>query len=216
MASVDVNPLIIGADGRPVAVDALVELRRIRPPFGPRPDAGDGRRRRAVRGAVRASGRGRRRGVERIRASSDSCRCTTCWHPGTPVPSSAPTCTARRCSACRRSPTSPRFPTAPSTSCSCARRRPPTPTLLEACAAQGGQGGVRDVRRLRRSGTAGQARRGRARRPRRRARHPARRPERPGRRQHAGRRCARRSSLPTRRPDASPSPARAATSCRAS
>ena len=66
------------------------------------------------------------------------------------------------------------------------------------------------------AGPQGQRAEERAGRPRRRSRHPPRRTERPRGRQHAGRRCARRSSLRTRRLDGSPSPARAATSCPAS
>ena len=94
VASVDVNPLIIDADGAPVAVDALVELRRA--DHGDRtpspPAAADSR---AVRRPVRARGVSSSPGRRRTRASSGSCRCTTCWPPGMPGPSTAPTCTAR-------------------------------------------------------------------------------------------------------------------------
>ena len=90
------------------------------------------------------------------------------------------------------------------------------PDLLRACAAQGNPGGVPDLRRVRRSGRRRTGRRERARRPRRRARNPAGRAQRPGRGEHAGHRSAPRSSPRIRRPARSGSPARAATSCRRS
>ena len=90
VASVDVNPLIIDADGRPVAVDALVELRSVRPPVRPRAGAGDARR---PSSSPPCSSRAVSSSPERRRtpASSGSCRCTTCWRRGTPGRSTAPT-----------------------------------------------------------------------------------------------------------------------------
>src|SRR5918994_1264306 len=57
------------------------------------------------------------RARRRIRASSDSCRSTTCWRRDTRDPSSPPTWPVRRCSASGRSATSPICPTTPSRLC---------------------------------------------------------------------------------------------------
>ena len=212
--SVDVNPLIVDADGAPVAVDALVEVGE------PAVRAADRAARRptdrAVPRPVRAARRGRRRRVDppgqvRLRRPAQ--------HPGQRLrraASSPPTCRARRCSAShdrrrrRRPARRRRRPRLRVHAGGGQRRRCCGPARPRACAAA-----FLTVGRLRRG------RRRRAGAPRRelvaagrRARHPARRPQRPGRGQHAGRRCAPRSSRPTRRPGASASPARAATSCR--
>ena len=81
VVSVDVNPLIVDATGIPIAVDALVEIGQ-----RARLHRADqrARRARATRRSRRCSSRAASwsRGRRRIRASSGSCRSTTCWQPG--------------------------------------------------------------------------------------------------------------------------------------
>ena len=183
IASVDVNPLKIGTDGAPVAVDALIELRAAPTwiPIGPAPGAADSR---AVRvpcsSPVEWSSPGRRRTL----ASSGSCRCTTCWHRGTPGRSTAPTSTARSCLECRPSGTCPRSPTEEPTSSSCAPHPPPTRHCSTACAAKGIKAAFLTSAGYAESGPAGKLAEQELVDLAGRARHPARRPQRPGRGQH--------------------------------
>ena len=215
VVSVDVNPLIV-VDGRPVAVDALVELgdrvtgrrhagrhadaEQFRALFEPRGVvvAGASTPSRQVR--VRRAAQHPRRGLRRAR----SCATNLEGDAGA----------RHRHRARHRRPAR----RAVATSCSCARRRRANPDLLRACAEQGHPRRVRHSRRAtaRRATRAGSAEHelvaladelgillaG---------------PERPGRRVDAGARCARRSSRPY--PPAGPhrrSPASRATSCRRS
>ncbi len=124
IVSVDVNPLIVRADGTPVAVDALVELgapaAAARRPSRPS-------QRRAVPCPVRPQGcahRGRQQPPRQVRVRQPPQRA---GQRVTPEACTARTCRARRCSASARWPTSPSCPTVPSTSCSCALRPAPTP-----------------------------------------------------------------------------------------
>ena len=92
--SIDVNPLIIGSNGEPVAVDALVELRSVPTRrLVTATQAGADRRSSSLPSSSRAVSSLRAR--RRTPASSGSCRCTTSWRRGTPGRCSAPTCTAR-------------------------------------------------------------------------------------------------------------------------
>ena len=183
--SVDVNPLIVTADGMPIAVDALVELRAAAAAgaAAPLPPGAVGR---AVPRPVRAAWRARRRRFVaprqvRLRVAAQPARQRL-----PRAPCSAPTCRARRCSASAPSPTSTSCPTARSTSCSSARRRAANPALLRACAAKGVRAAFLTSAGYGEAGDEGPPSRGRAGGAGRRARHPARRAQRPGRRQHAG------------------------------
>ena len=128
VASIDVNPLIVDA-GRPSDRGRRAGRARRRSVLrnvGPQRQTQPHRRRSSGPCSNRAACSSR--ALPPIRASSGSCRSTTCWPAGTRARSSAPTCRARRCSACARSPTSPSCPTARSISSSCAHLRPPTST----------------------------------------------------------------------------------------
>ncbi len=107
--SVDVNPLIVGADGVPIAVDALVEQREVpaggSPPSLSRP-APTPQQFRALFEPRACSSPAPRR----IPASSGSSSCTTSWPAATRARSTAPTCRARSCSTSPRSRMSSELP----------------------------------------------------------------------------------------------------------
>ena len=193
VASVDVNPLIVDAGRRAVAVDALVEVGdgdadaastapgRRRPPSSSAPCSS--------RAACSSPAR------RRTPASSASCRCTTCSPAATRARVFGTNLQGEEVLGIR---TVADVADLPDGEIDLVFVCTPASANLDAAAGvrgEGRQGGVPDVGRLRRGGRGGQAGRGRAGRPRRRARHPARRPERPGRRQHAG-----QAVRPDRRP----------------
>ena len=122
VVSVDVNPLIVGRDGMPVAVDALVEVGDEATVESRRTVAPDAVAR-AVRRVVRTARRARRRGVVaprqvRLRGHAQPAR-----PAATRAPSTARTCRAKRSSASPPCPTRRRCPTTRSTSSWCAPQR---------------------------------------------------------------------------------------------
>ena len=213
VASVDVNPLIVGADGAPVAVDALVEIGRTAAaaaaPAGRGPPTSSSVRcssRRACWSPVR----------RRTPASSASSASTTSSPAATRAACSARTCRARRCSASSTVADIDELPDGAIDLVFVCTPASANPDLLRACAAKGVEGRVPHQRRLRRGGRRGPS----APRPsswrsptssascspvptdRAWSAHPS--------------TCARRSWRRTRRPAASAWPARAATSSAAS
>ena len=194
--SVDVNPLIVVADGRPSpstrwSSSATPSDAPTRAHHAPTDASSSGRC--SSRAGVR-----RRRRVEPSRASSASSRSTTSSPAATRATVFGTNLRGR--GGARhpdRAPTSPTLPDGAIDLVFVCTPAAANPDLLRACAAKGVKAAFLTQRRLRRGGRGGPARRGTS----------SSRcadelgillagPERPGRRLHAGRRCARRSSRP--------------------
>ncbi len=177
VASVDVNPLIVGHDGLPVAVDALVELgdRQRRPAGDPTtPD------RRAVRRPVltaRRAGHGRVVAPRQVRFRLPAQPARRRVH-GPRLRHQPAGRGSARCAHGGRHRRPPGRGGRPRVRVHAGRRQSGDPPVV---CRQGCAGGVPDVGRIRRGGRSRSRRRTRARGARRRARDPARRAERTGR-----------------------------------